>query len=256
MIAIDPKDIRAYNGMGISYDVLKDFPHAFLAYDKALKLNPQAGYVYNNLGYSYFLQKRYYEAVLAFRKGAEQKGDPGITNKINNNLHMALTLSEKPQVADSGLPDLQNMPPQPEDPSFAVSTESDQYCHIRNLLIKRDPLAAHKSISSDAARKDGVAIEVTNGNGVRHMARTVGDYLKKRGYRVVRFTNADSYSYSKGNVSYRTDGQQTARDIVTLFPGNVDLKKLEEGSRKDIRVRVLVGKDMIPYKKVFSEDQG
>ncbi|OPY06459.1 MAG: lipoprotein NlpI [Syntrophus sp. PtaB.Bin001] len=257
MIAIDATDIRAYNGIGISYDALKDFPRAFLAYDKALKLDPRAGYVYNNLGYSYMLQKRYNEAVMAFKKGAEQQMDSGIKTKIENNLHMALALSEKPQIADTRPGDIDDSRSTSLlATDFAEATESDQDRHIRNLMIRRDPLAMRSLSRPNDTREEDVAIEVTNGNGVRHMAKNVGDYLKKRGYRVVRLSNADSYSYSKGNVGYRADGQETAREIATLFPGNVDLKKMNGGSKKDIRVRVLIGKDMIPYKKVFSEDQG
>jgi len=88
------------------------------------------------------------------------------------------------------------------------------------------------------------------------MARNVGEYLKKRGYNVVRLTNANSYSYQKGNVSYRANGQTTAQEIAAMFPRDVDVKKLKDVTRKDIRVRVLVGKDLIPYKKVFMEDRG
>ncbi|ABC77165.1 LytR C-terminal domain-containing protein [Syntrophus aciditrophicus] len=260
VIAINPGDVRAYNGIGISCDALKDFPRAYLAYEKALKLNPQAGYVYNNLGYSYVLQKRYNEAVLAFRKAAEQTGNEAMRGKIGNNLNMALALSEKPQMAAA----IQQDAPA-STRIAAVSVNSfDLDGHIRNHMIQRNPLAdqpasrasASATIPSNSVNKADIAIEVANGNGVRHMARNVGEYLKKQGYNVVRLTNADSYNYSKGNVSYRPDGRQTAQEIAAIIPGEVDMKKLNDGNRKDVRVRVLVGKDLIPYKKVFTEDRG
>lgn len=260
VIAIDPQDVRAYNGIGISCDALKDFPRAFLAYDRALKLNPQAGYVYNNLGYSYVLQGRYHEAVLAFRKAAEHSGDIAMTGKINNNLNMALKLSEGPKVAAAEQP---NVPAQPRQSTLAVNS-FDVDGHIKDLMIKRNPLAAAPpapvtaaaGAPSDAIRKGNIPVEVANGNGVRHMARSVGDYLKKRGYNVVRLTNADSYSYQKGSIGYRADAQKAAQEIAAMFPGEVGLTKLKDGTKKDVRVRVLVGRDLIPYKKVFMEDRG
>jgi len=263
MIVINPADIRAYNGIGICCDALKDFPRAFLAYEKALKLNPQAGYVYNNLGYSYFLQKRYNEAVLSFKKAVEQSGDTVMQKKISSNLNMALALSEKPQLAATAKQT--DLPAKPQVTTVARATSFNEDRHIRNLMIQRNPLALHSpspartpdvAANSISVPKGNISIEVANGNGVRYMARNVGEYLKKRGYNVVRLTNANSYSYQKGNVSYRTDGQTTAQEIAAMFPRDVDVKKLKDGTRKDVRVRVLVGKDLIPYKKVFMEDRG
>jgi len=262
VVAINPQDIRAYNGIGISCDALKDFPRAFLAYEKALKLNPRAGYVYNNLGYSYVLQKRYHEAALTFQKAVEHSNDMAIKNKIARNLNMAQALSENPQVAT----DEQKQAPTPslaQELAFTSNLERESY--IKSMLIQRDPLTAHApasprpasaSVSADSIRNGEVAIEVANGNGVRNMAKSVGNYLKNRGYRVVSVTNADSYSYPTGSVSYRGDGQATAQEIAAIFPGDVNVKKSKLTARKDVRVRVLIGEDMIPYKKVFMEDKG
>jgi len=266
VIAVNPEDIRAYNGIGISCDALKDFPRAFLAYEKALKLNPQAGYVYNNLGYSYVLQKRYHEAALAFQKAADQPDSAAMKNKITTNLNMALALSEKPQAAAAGQQEFAGQPGTSAE-ALALSTTLDQDRYIKNMMIQRNPLAAHSPLSSPVlsssssdssvpAPKANVTIEVANGNGVRNMARNVGNYLKNRGYRVVRVTNADSYSYREGNVSYRANGQTTAQEIAAILPKEIDVMKFKPGTRRDVRVRVLIGEDMIPYKKVFMEDKG
>lgn len=262
VVAINPQDIRAYNGIGISCDALKDFPRAFLAYEKALKLDPQAGYVYNNLGYSYVLQKRYHEAALTFQKAVEHSNDMAIKNKIARNLNMAQALSENPQVATA---EQQHAPITSLARYLAVTSNLEREGYIKNLLIQRDPLPSRSPLpgrfssapaSADPIRNGEVAIEVANGNGVRNMAKSVGNYLKNRGYRVVSVTNADSYSYPTGSVSYRGGGQATAQEIAAIFPGDVNVKKSKLAARKDVRVRVLIGEDMIPYKKVFMEDKG
>ncbi len=66
-LAIDPTYVRAYNGMGISFDHLGDFPKAVECYEKALQLSPNLDYVHNNLGYSHLLQGNLDEAIAALK---------------------------------------------------------------------------------------------------------------------------------------------------------------------------------------------
>jgi tetratricopeptide (TPR) repeat protein len=37
--------VKAYNAMGVTYDILRDFPRAIEAYKRALRLNPNLAYV-------------------------------------------------------------------------------------------------------------------------------------------------------------------------------------------------------------------
>ena len=50
VLSIDPGYVKAYNGMGVSYDLLRDFRKAIESYEKALQLNADLDYVQNNLG--------------------------------------------------------------------------------------------------------------------------------------------------------------------------------------------------------------
>lgn len=68
VLLIDPGYFKAYNGMGISYDLLGNFPGAVEAYEAALLLNPSLDFVQNNLGYSLFLQGDLDKAIAAFKK--------------------------------------------------------------------------------------------------------------------------------------------------------------------------------------------
>ncbi|WP_028894932.1 tetratricopeptide repeat protein [Syntrophorhabdus aromaticivorans] len=67
-VAIDPMHARAYNGMGVSCDNLKDFEGAQDAYYVALKIEPNKGYIYNNLGYSFILRGDYQSAAEMLEK--------------------------------------------------------------------------------------------------------------------------------------------------------------------------------------------
>ncbi|MFO8241071.1 MAG: tetratricopeptide repeat protein [Dissulfuribacterales bacterium] len=67
-IKIDPTFVKAYNGMGISYDFLGDYGHAIESYKAALQVNPDLPYVHNNIGYAYLLQDSPDQAIENFQK--------------------------------------------------------------------------------------------------------------------------------------------------------------------------------------------
>jgi Tfp pilus assembly protein PilF len=92
VLLIDPSYFKAYNGMGISYDLLGNFPRAVEAYEAALLLNPSLDYVQNNLGYSLYLQGDLDGAMAAFKKaiGLNER-----EQRFHNNL--GLVYAEKGQ---------------------------------------------------------------------------------------------------------------------------------------------------------------
>jgi Flp pilus assembly protein TadD len=68
VISIDPKYVKAYNGLGVSYDLLSKFGNALLSYETAISLDPSQAYLHNNLGYSWLLQGNPGRAIAAFQK--------------------------------------------------------------------------------------------------------------------------------------------------------------------------------------------
>jgi len=58
-----PDYVKAYNGLGVSYDQLGDFSKAVESYRAALRIHPGLDYIHNNLGYSYLMQERIEEAI-------------------------------------------------------------------------------------------------------------------------------------------------------------------------------------------------
>ena len=99
----------------------------------------------------------------------------------------------------------------------------------------------------------GVCVEVSNGNGINHMARDVGDYLRKKGFRVSRVTNAGKFDVAGTCIYYEKDHAQAANLLAGQMPV---VKKKEEVARLDVRqikVKLLLGADMIRYKKKFTE---
>ena len=90
VLLIDPRYIKVYSGMGVSYDLLKDYPRAIECYQNALELDPNLDYVENNLGYSYLLQGNHEEAISAFQRAIALNAKE---NRFHNNLGLAYAIN-------------------------------------------------------------------------------------------------------------------------------------------------------------------
>ena len=86
VLFIDPGYVKAYNGLGVSYDLLGEYSKAIDFYKQALNLNPDLDYVHNNLGYSYLLQGKLDEAIITFKKAVAINDQ---SKQLHNNLGLA-----------------------------------------------------------------------------------------------------------------------------------------------------------------------
>lgn len=90
VLTIDPRYVKAYNGLGVSYDLLGKFSSAVAAYEAAIALDPHQAYLHNNLGYSHLTRGNLEKAISAFRAAiALNPREP----RFHNNL--AFAYSEK-----------------------------------------------------------------------------------------------------------------------------------------------------------------
>ena len=91
-------------------------------------------------------------------------------------------------------------------------------------------------------------IEISNGNGVRHMARNVGTYLNPKGFNVNRLTNADHFNYPKTKIYYRKGYEQDALRLAKEIPGPQKMAKvIELNQMMRQAIKVLIGKDLVPF---------
>jgi Flp pilus assembly protein TadD len=89
VLLIDPKHVRAWSGMAVSYDLLKDHPRAIECYQIALEFDPKLDYMQNNLGYSHLLQGNREEAISAFQQAIALNGKE---IRFHNNLGLAYAI--------------------------------------------------------------------------------------------------------------------------------------------------------------------
>ncbi len=327
VILVDPTYVKAYNAMGVIYDILKDFPRAIEAYKRALRLNPDLAYVQNNLGYSYFLQGDFDSAIEAFKtaiilddKNERYHNNLGLvyakkglddqalkefmagTDKAKAHYKMAQVLSQmqqydraeihffmssksspkfqqaktEPHAADSltvpeeryeGKPvngQLQGTPNRVEVDKkgkkkfwFKINTESTQTTEDDNFKTgisqKTDSLelADLKNEIEKQLPSGGFTVEVSNGNGVNRMATRVGNYLKEKGLKVTRLTNAEHFNFDETTIYYHRGHLQDAFKVAREIPGYQNMEKLRRPGQKRVKIKVRIGKDLVPYDALF-----
>jgi tetratricopeptide (TPR) repeat protein len=402
VISIDPKYVKAYNGLGVSYDFLSEFGNALLSYETAISLDPAQAYLHNNLGYSWLMQENPDRAISAFQKAislnpqeprfhnnlacayaekahfqlameeflrggdeaqahfnmAEVYFQKGIYAEAGKNYTAALQLNpsktlartgakaaetlasilgktqkisapragavipESPKVeekkaekensvtAEYGLPmesqvaqtagDVGSVLNKPEIPVISLTSlemgkenkkeaqaskgpepattyaadsnaagngkelaEWNYEMKMALLQGKAIPIelgAPESSQKTVTARKkefrQNVGIEVSNGNGVNEMAKRVGLYLGKAGYPVIRLTNSKPFNTSRTHIYYLTGNEEIAYLIAEQLPMYYHLIELKKLDRPSIQVKILLGKDMIPYNAKFREKEG
>ena len=123
----------------------------------------------------------------------------------------------------------------------------DAFQSIRELQ-PRDLMA---DLENPNILKD-VEVEVTNGNGVNRMAFRVGTYLANKGLNVTRYTNADHFNFNQTKIYYHDDFLQDAFNVAKHIPGLQNMEKCKEFNQENIKIKVVLGKDLVPYDRLIT----
>jgi tetratricopeptide (TPR) repeat protein len=284
-LSIDPNHTLALNGLGISYDLLGDYPKAIEAYQAALQINPNLEYTYNNLGYSYLMQGNYDQAIESFKKALAMNNKNEI---YRNNLGLAyfkkgekslawneLKANEASEKAHAIMGDMLYREGQyekakeeyktalkinPEMPqverkiaaaeNLAKITEARNAASNGNKVVLKIDSSDSKSLNAQS-----VGIEVSNGNGVTRMARGVADYLKENNLKVVRLTNARSFSYTNSQLLCEKEYLSTAQEVTRMMPAPVQIQEVKKLDRPTVKVKLIIGKDLMTHKKELGIDR-
>jgi tetratricopeptide (TPR) repeat protein len=326
-ILADPTHVKAYNAMGVTYDMLNDFPRAIEAYQKALGLNPDLAYVHNNLGYSYFLHGDFDSAIEAFKAAIMLDGG---NERYHNNLglayakkglyHQALkefmagkdeasahykmaqilsqmreydlaethflissSLSPEFQQAETGSTTADSITGPGKSyaskqannhllrsPDWVVVEEKGKKKLWFKVNAESFQTGEDESFKTDISKlKDSLeftdlkneiekqfsptefTVEISNGNGVNRMATRLGNYLRKKGIKVTRLTNAEHFNFDETTIYYHWDYLQNAFKVAREIPGYQNMEKLKMPGQKSVKIKVRIGKDLVPYNKLF-----
>jgi len=312
-LVLAPDHVKAWNGLGVSCDLLGDFPKAIASYQAALRINPDIDYIQNNLGYSYLLQERLPEAIEAFSKAVSLNSrderyhnNLGLAYAMNAELDKAFEAFKKggnevkayeklaqicqrkglPNLAreyrDKARPMVSEAPKSSVEPSAPASGQppvKEERAETKEEIEGKETDVAEQllpkiDVATAVPDEDWVAkqapppaqpslppmkaigIEVSNGNGINQMARKVGDYLTEMGMKVARLTNANKFNQEITKIFYLNGYETEAAYVAEQLPlGKGNLEAVKRFDRPDIRVKVLMGKDLAPYKEVFNQER-
>lgn len=260
-----PDHAEAHNALGIIYANQGRHDAAIGELVKAVEGAPDSASVLNNLGYAYMLQGSVGKAIEAFAAAGQL--DPA-NQRVRDNLDTALAQSgEGSHVAQSSPPATKShseterkiTAPAAGMQLITVSTnvytlqrpDKDPVKTTAPVItplpqgVGQIPLEAPAATVATVAPtpKNGMRLEVSNGNGVTGLARKTSTHLTGAGYGKIRMTNEMPYRLAATEIQYRPGFEPQARDLqTTLHPGIplVASKQL----RADIQVRLLLGKDM------------
>jgi len=329
VILADTTHVRAYNAMGVIYDILRDYPRAVEAYKRALKLNPNLAYVQNNLGYSYFLQGKLDSAIEAYKaaiilddKNERYHNNLGlayakkglyddalnefmagreeakahytmaqvldqmheydraqihffISSKLNPQFQQAKSESiaaddssesrrEYPstQGNDQGRKSINRIEVDENGKKklwFKINAESVQTTEDEKFKTDISELNGSMQVADLQNETEPrlspaeLEVEISNGNGVNRMAARIGNYLSKKGVKITRLTNAEHFNYEETMIYYPWGHLQDAFKIAQEIPGYQNMERLRAPDQKNEKIKVRIGKDLVPYDQIFKE---
>jgi Flp pilus assembly protein TadD len=268
-LALDPDVDYVYNNLGYCYLLKGELNHAIAAFRKAISLNDQNKLYHNNLGLAYAqrgdnelalielklagdaARAQYILGQICYQKGSYVQAEKYLTEAIANDpsltnaeryLRAASTLAKISRAQHEQKPDIATESGH-EDNKPVLRSETHASVVGTNAAQHPD----HGIEVSLRALRHETEIEISNGNGVRHMAKRVGAYLSSRGFVRIRLTNARHFNYPTSRIYY-LDGYLTeATTIGQNLPAYGTLREVKELSKARAKIRVLVGKDLISY---------
>lgn len=274
-LAADPAHIEAHNGLGVCYSLQGRHELALQHLRKAIELTPMAAHLHNNLGYVHLVQGQESEAAAAFEQALRldpenqqaRKNLMTVYERVGLHDKAAMLALASPAPAATSAAAL-GTPSAAMPASGTVATVEKQVMQqaADTRLVQVAPdvfefrmteaasmmaILTGKTSGKAAAPQDSgnlysknVRIEISNGNGVRGMARLVSGFLQQGGFAKAGLTNQQPFQQKQTEIHYRSGNDVLAGQINQLMPKQVAM--VESSSlRQDIQVRVLLGKDVV-----------
>lgn len=244
-LARAPNHAGAFNGLAVVYAQADRTDEALRLFARAIALTPEAAHIHNNAGYTLLRAGRLDEAEIALGKAREL--DPANTQTQQN---LALLASAKANQASEV----------PAVPSEARTGEAPRLVLVApNVFELQAPTATATAgqaaepaqvptgpsgkVSAPDADLRGVRLEVSNGVGIRRLARRTAERLATEGVLTARLTNALPYQQRKTEIQYVTGQALAAQALQSRMPvaaQTVPANRLSRG----VQLRLVLGHDM------------
>lgn len=142
---------------------------------------------------------------------------------------------------------------QAADPEKPQTTHNALETDNKKTLDETQALKVLSSETSDKIEKTRkrVKIEVSNGNGVRHMAKNVGHYLTGKGFILMYLSNADHFNHVGTCIYYTKEYLEEAYRLSQELPGQQTLEEVQAIRNGNAVIRVRIGRDLKSYLGTF-----
>jgi Flp pilus assembly protein TadD len=141
-------------------------------------------------------------------------------------------------------------------PRINLMTAAEQEIHEERILVASASTKAAGWQNAPQPRqtleKSIIEVEVQNGNGVKHSAGKVAAHLRKNGFNVIRFGDAQSQDHFSTKVFYCSGSMQEVTRMLQTMPEIANEAELFEVEGTSRHVRLLVGKDLVEKNRALA----
>lgn len=253
-----PSHLGALNSIAVIYAQTQRTDKALQFFKRALELDPQASHVHNNFGYALLLTGQLAEAESELKLA---HGLNPASSQTRQNLELLASAKERAAVL-AGLTGSKSPAGTAVSGQQLVAVGQNVY-ELRDgpaTLLAQTQASTRAGVQADqpATRGDrnfvvkehatgtslhGVRIEVSNGVGIRYLARRTAERLAPLGVVAARLTNQPRFRQSSTEIQFSA-GQKSAADALsTKLP--VAVRTVHATSLgKNIQMRLVLGHDL------------
>lgn len=268
---LQPTHLGSLNAIAVICAQTERYEQADAYFKRALAIDPKAAHVHNNLGYALMLAGRLTEAEAAFKQAQTLSPTNALTLK-NLDLLAQFKKREATMAGVSGVASAPMTAPSPvvmqmPQPKVVMPTGpqllalAPQVYELRevtprvtaqpDMIAFAEKLESKLALSNSSAPKDpvvkvslsGVKIEVSNGVGIRNLARRTAERLAPLGVVTARLTNQPGYKQTKTEIFYSTGQMGAAQALLVKLPMPAQaLAANDLGTR--VQMRLVLGRDV------------
>ena len=261
----DPGHVNADNGLATIYAEQGDLVRAIALWQQLLarlgdESGPGTAFLYSNLGYAYLLHGEYDNAIAALERACVL--DP-INHRAWRHLGAALDKLGEHERALQMVQQANTLEGHDIKADYALAQRSGVAAidsaiddGLGTTEIKQSPngIFELRRVPAAGARPEALAepvaapaaaghtLEISNGNGVTGMARTLALQMEDPSLRVVRLSNQKGFGVKQTRVEYQAQFREAATRLAERVGSSATV---EVSNYKTADMRLVIGRDLV-----------
>lgn len=249
-----PSHVNARNGLAVLYAERGELDTAIGHWVAMTASNTgvDSAFLFSNLGYAYYLRGEFAQARAALESACLQ--DP-LNYRAWRHLGNVLDKLGEHQRAEAMLRQASALQGHDFKSDYAVAPSArvaaiekavratgqgdERWAQTEVRQMEDGMFVLHRI---EAPARAGVLLEISNGNGVTGMARSMARSIGGGEGRVVRLTNQKGFAVRRTRVEYQVEFKLAAERLAERI-GGVQLVKV--GSAGAVDIRVVLGRDLV-----------